>query len=54
MRIWHREGFTSSITIGHRRGGGGLFVSLIVGNGDCLMEVRCALFEVFWKGICGL
>ena len=54
VRIWHREGFTSAITIGHRQGGWWLFVSLIVGNGDCLMEVRCALCEVFWKGIWGL
>lgn len=48
MRIWHREGFTSMITIGHRRGRW-LFVSCIVEQ-DCLMEVHCALCNVSGKG----
>lgn len=48
MRIWHGEGFTSVITIGHRQGRW-LFVSCIVEQ-DCLMEVRCALCSVSGKG----
>lgn len=48
MRIWHRDGFTSMITIGHRRGRR-LFVVSIVEQ-DCLMEVHCALCYVSGKG----
>lgn len=48
MRIWHWEGFTSLITIDHKRGRW-LFVLCIVEQ-DCLMEVLCALCKVSGKG----
>lgn len=48
VRIWHRVGFTSAITISRRRGRW-LFVLCIVEE-DCLMEVHWALCSVSAKG----
>lgn len=52
MRIWHREGFTSPITIGHRRGGGAVCVSHCgewgLSNGGSLCIVRGFLERDLW------